>query len=93
MTIARAHRVVPSVTCSNHSVTRCVRRAFLIGDGLNDRSGYEWPDRLATARAVVAAQWPLEVANALLVDNIHGPRVGGRSEMVHFLISAAWTSR
>ncbi len=40
MTIARAHLVDPSVTRWYHCVTRCVRRAFLLGEGPYDRK--EW---------------------------------------------------
>jgi REP element-mobilizing transposase RayT len=36
MTIARAHRVDPAVTRWYHCITRCVRRAFLFGEGAND---------------------------------------------------------
>ena len=39
VTIARAHLIEPSVTRWYHCVTRCVRRAFLLGEGPNDRSG------------------------------------------------------
>ncbi len=38
VTIARAHLIEPSVTRWYHCVTRCVRRAFLLGEGENDRS-------------------------------------------------------
>ena len=37
MTIARAHLVDPSVSRWYHCVTRCVRRAFLLGEGPDDR--------------------------------------------------------
>ena len=39
MTIARAHLVDPSVTRWYHCVTRCVRRAFFLGEGMHDRKG------------------------------------------------------
>ncbi len=37
MAIARAHLIDPAVTRWYHCVTRCVRRAFLLGEGANDR--------------------------------------------------------
>ncbi|MDR3634131.1 MAG: hypothetical protein P4L84_10015 [Isosphaeraceae bacterium] len=37
MTIARAHLIDTSVTRWYHCVTRCVRRAFLLGEGADDR--------------------------------------------------------
>ena len=37
MTIARAHLIDPSVTRWYHCITRCVRRAFLLGEGPEDR--------------------------------------------------------
>ncbi len=37
MTIARAHLVDPAVSRWYHCITRCVRRAFLLGEGPNDR--------------------------------------------------------
>jgi hypothetical protein len=39
MTIARAHLVDPAVSSWYHCVTRCVRRAFLLGDEHQDRKG------------------------------------------------------
>ncbi len=37
MTMARAHLVDPAVTRWYHCITRCVRRAFLLSEGANDR--------------------------------------------------------
>ena len=45
MTIARRELVDVSVTPWYHCITRCVRRAFLLGEGLLDRK--QWvEDRL-----------------------------------------------
>jgi hypothetical protein len=41
--IARAHLIDPVVTRWYHCITRCVRRAFLVGEGPNDRRA--WIDR------------------------------------------------
>jgi len=43
MTIARAHLIDPSVTRWYHCVTRCVRRACLLGEGPQDRK--QWIDQ------------------------------------------------
>ncbi len=40
MTIARVHLVDPAMTRSYHLVTRCVRRAFLLGEGMHDRKSW-----------------------------------------------------
>ncbi len=40
VTIARAHLVDPAVTGWYHGITRCVRRAFLLGEGEGDRIGW-----------------------------------------------------
>jgi hypothetical protein len=40
MTIARAHLVDPAMTRSYHFATRCVRRAFLLGEGMHDRKSW-----------------------------------------------------
>ena len=40
MTIARAHLIDPSLTRWYHCVTRCVRRAYLLGDEEHNRK--EW---------------------------------------------------
>jgi len=37
MTMARAHLVDPAVSRWYHCLTRCVRRAFLLGEGPDDR--------------------------------------------------------
>ena len=37
MTIAREHLVDPAVSRWYHCITRCVRRAFLLGEGPTDR--------------------------------------------------------
>jgi hypothetical protein len=37
MAIARGHRVDPAVARWYHCITRCVRRAFLLGEGASDR--------------------------------------------------------
>ncbi|MGO8898162.1 MAG: hypothetical protein ACLQU5_07410 [Isosphaeraceae bacterium] len=57
MTIARAHLVDPSVTRWYHSVTRCVRRAFLLGEGMHDRKSWieHRPEELAEIFSVAAA--------------------------------------
>ena len=43
MTMARAHLVDASLTRWYHCVTRCLRRAFLLGEGTSDRK--EWIER------------------------------------------------
>ena len=43
MTIARAHLIDPAVTRWYHCITRCVRRACLLGEGEGDRK--VWIDR------------------------------------------------
>ncbi|MGA9923035.1 MAG: hypothetical protein WBQ29_06490, partial [Isosphaeraceae bacterium] len=40
MTIVRAHLVEPAVTRWYHCETRCVRRAFLLGEGMRDRKSW-----------------------------------------------------
>ncbi len=40
MTIASAYLVGPAVTRWYHCITRCVRRAFLLGEGEGGRNGW-----------------------------------------------------
>jgi len=40
MTIARAHLVDASVTRWYHCMMRCVRGAFLLGEGMHDRKSW-----------------------------------------------------
>ena len=40
MAIARAHLVNPALARWYHCVTRCVRRAFVLGEGHDDRKGW-----------------------------------------------------
>ncbi len=53
MTIARAHLVDPAVTRWYHYITRCVRRAFLLGEGEGDRKLRKkgWSPPAATAQS------------------------------------------
>jgi hypothetical protein len=39
MAIARTHQISASVTRWYHCMTRCIRRAFLLGEGKSDRKG------------------------------------------------------
>ncbi len=41
MTIARARLVDPAVTRSYHSLTRCVRQAFLLAEGALRPPGFD----------------------------------------------------
>jgi len=64
MTIARAHLVDPAVTRSYHCVTRCVRRAFLLGEEGCDRKG--WIERRLEELAEIFA---VAVAGFAILDN------------------------
>ena len=64
MTIARAHLVDPSVTRWYHCVTRCVRRAFLLGEGADDRK--QWIENRLEELAQVFA---VSVAGFAVLDN------------------------
>jgi len=64
MTMARAHLVDPLVTRWYHCITRCVRRAFLLGEGALDRK--QWiEDRLEE----LAQIFSIAVAGFAVLDN------------------------
>jgi REP element-mobilizing transposase RayT len=64
MTIARAHLVDASVTRWYHCVTRCVRRAFPLGEGETDRKG--WIERRLQELAEIFA---VAVGGFSVLDN------------------------
>jgi REP element-mobilizing transposase RayT len=64
MAIARAHLIDPAVTRWYHCVTRCVRRAFLLGEGANDRK--IWIDRRIEELSQIFA---LAVGGFSVMDN------------------------
>ncbi len=64
MTIARAHLVDPAVTRWYHCVTRCVRRAFLLGEGPDDRK--VWIDGRLRELAEI---FSLSVGGFSMLDN------------------------
>jgi hypothetical protein len=55
MTIARAHLVNSSVTRWYHCVTRCVRQAFLLGEGMQDRKS--WRKGCGSVRSRIDGGW------------------------------------
>src|SRR4051812_8243425 len=64
MTIARAHLVDPQVTRWYHCLTRCVRRALLLGEGTSDRK--QWiDDRLKE----LAGIFSVSVGGFAVMDN------------------------
>jgi REP element-mobilizing transposase RayT len=64
MTIGRAQLVDPAVTRWYHCVTRCVRRAFLLGEGQNDRKA--WIDKRLKE---LAQTFSVAVAGFSVLDN------------------------
>ncbi|MGH3429989.1 MAG: transposase [Mycobacteriales bacterium] len=64
MTIARAHLVDPAVSRWYHCLTRCVRRAFLLGEGTEDRK--VWIERRLQELAEIFA---VSVAGFSVMDN------------------------
>ncbi len=67
MTIAHAHLVDPAMTRSYHLVTRCVRRAFLLGEGMHDRKSWieHRLEELAEIFSVAVAEF------AILHNHLH----------------------
>jgi putative transposase len=64
MTMARSHVVDPSVTRWYHSITRCVRRAFLLSEGpINRRDWIEL--RLQELSEI----FPIAVGGFSVMDN------------------------
>jgi REP element-mobilizing transposase RayT len=64
MTIARAHLVDPAVTRWYHCITRCVRRAFLLGEGDSDRK--QWIENRLEELAQIFA---VSVGGFTVLDN------------------------
>ena len=64
MTIARAHLFDPAMTRSRHLATRCVRRAFLLGEGMHDRKS--WIERRLEELAEI---FSVAVAGFAILDN------------------------
>ncbi|MHC5536985.1 transposase [Singulisphaera rosea] len=64
MTMARAHLVDPTVTRWYHCITRCVRRAFLLGDPEHGRK--DWIDKRLKELAEIFA---VSVAAFSVMDN------------------------
>src|SRR6185437_10047649 len=64
MTMARAHLVDPAVSRWYHCVTRCVRRAFLLGEGTCDRK--LWIEHRLQELAEIFA---ISVAGFAVLDN------------------------
>jgi putative transposase len=64
MTMARAHLVDSAVTRWYHSVTRCVRRAFLLGEGAGNRK--QWIENRLEELAEIFA---IAVGGFSVMDN------------------------
>ena len=64
-TIARAHLVDPAVTRWYHCVTRCVHRAFLLGEGANDRKVW-----IETRLRELAEIFAVAVGGFSVLDNL-----------------------
>ena len=84
MTAARAHLIDPAVTCWYHCVARCVRRAFLLGEGASDRK--IWIDRrieeLAQIFSIAVGAFSVLDNHFLLVRLDHEVAAGWSDEAV-----------
>ena len=67
MTIARAHLVDPSVTRWYHCVTRCVRRALLLGEGMHNRKS--WIEHRLEELATLLANHGRDVGKGPIADS------------------------
>ena len=75
MTIARAHLVDPAVSRWYHCITRCVRRAFLLGEGTTDRKVW-----IETRLQELAEIFAVSVGGFSVMDNhLHLLLMMGRS--------------
>src|SRR5271154_4323420 len=63
-TIARAHLVDPTVSRWYHCVTRCVRRAFLLGEGEHERKLW-----IETRLQELAGIFAISVGGFSILDN------------------------
>jgi hypothetical protein len=66
VTIARAHLIDPSVTRWYHCITRCVRRAFLLGEGEGSEDRKTWIDRRLRELSEI---FSISVAGFSVMDN------------------------
>ncbi len=67
MTIARAHLVDPSATRWYHCVTRCVRRAFLLGEGMHNPKS--WIEHRLEELATLLANHGRDVGKGPIADS------------------------
>ena len=64
MTVARSELVDPDLTCWYHVTSRCVRRAFLCGEGYEHRK-----DWIENRLEELAGLFAIEVAGYAVLDN------------------------
>ncbi len=81
MTIARGQQIDSSVTRWYHCVTRCVRRAFLLGEGTSDREVWI-ENRIEELRLVDYTARLLREGKAAISSELAGifERLGCRAE-------------